>query len=227
VRKEPRWSDELHADDAWEPDWITNRFSATLTCGNSACGEVSVVSGSASVADRQFEDHSGWNQEYVDWFTPEWFHPAPPVFRIPSQCPTAIGRELERAFALLWYDPPSSANHMRSAVEALLDDRRVQKRVLNGKGKYQRLNLHDRIGKYHSAASEPLLAIKWLGNAGSHLDFARVTRADVLDGLYIFEHVIELTFVKKATHVMKLARSINRTRGPRRSAKKGLSLNLL
>jgi hypothetical protein len=224
TKREPKWSNDAHEHDAWDPDWIENRFTAFAVCSNPACGEIAVVSGPSSVTEGYYEDHLGRAEsDYLDRFSPMSFHPAPPVFRVPAECPETVKMQLERSFALIWFDPGSSANRMRAAAEALLDDLKIPKRVTTKKKKHRWLSLHERILKFQTVASEPadlLLAIKWVGNAGSHVSLESVTRNDVLDGLEIFEHVIELVYVKNSARIVKFARRINRRRGPVRPPKK-------
>ena len=45
VVEEPAWSKELHGHEAWEPEWIEERFVLFLRCGVAKCSEVVAVSG--------------------------------------------------------------------------------------------------------------------------------------------------------------------------------------
>jgi Domain of unknown function (DUF4145) len=83
--------------------------------------------------------------------------------------------------------------------------------------KRSKLTLHDRIVAFRATnldAADLLLAVKWLGNAGSHADMAGISRHDVLDGMEITEHVLHLLFDKSGQAVTKLAKSINKRKGP-------------
>ncbi|MEZ5893123.1 MAG: DUF4145 domain-containing protein [Parvularculaceae bacterium] len=66
--------------------------------------------------------------------------------------------------------------------------------------KRSRLSLHARIDKYKqtdSNSAEYLLAIKWLGNEGSHASLDKVGERDLLDGFDTFDHLIERIYVKR------------------------------
>lgn len=78
------------------------------------------------------------------------------------------------------------------------------------------MTLHARIEEYRKkdpGLGDSLLAVKWLGNAGSH---ATLTRNDVFDALDMVEHVLDEVFTQRAKTVAKLAKKINKARGPAR-----------
>jgi hypothetical protein len=80
----------------------------------------------------------------------------------------------------------------------------------------QRISLHERIGilKLRAASVvDALLAIKWVGNAGSHL--GQLTRDDVFDAFDILETVLDDLFVRNRATTQKLIRDINKRKGPR------------
>lgn len=117
---ELRWSNDAHSHEAWDPDWIEERFTCLPICPNRECGEVVALSGRT----HHEEDHD-WEQQTMHWsrtFGPKVFTPAPPIFPIPEECPEGIRQELKKPFGLYWSDPASSANRLRVAVEVLLND---------------------------------------------------------------------------------------------------------
>ncbi len=61
---------------------------------------------------------------------------------------------------------------------------------------------------------EFLLAIKWLGNAGSHPDI--ITTDDVMDTYEIMEHVLENIYENKEKNIRKIAKRINKRKGPKK-----------
>lgn len=166
---EPAYSDAAKKEDPWMPDWIEERFTALLQCANNACGEIVAVGGRT----HHVEDHD-WETQEEHWsreYQPVFLTPPPPVFPIPVECPEAVTVELQKAFGLLWSDPGSCANRLRAAVEALLTERRVPKKRQNKKKKWVRIDLHARIEEFRKKDAETadyLLALKWLGNVGSH-----------------------------------------------------------
>ena len=213
-------SKEAHDHEAWEPTWIEERFIAMLTCNNVNCKESVAVSGRT----RHVEEHDFERQEqnWTRLYQPEFFSEALPVFPIPENCPDPIEHELKRAFSLIWSDIGSSANRLRSAIEVLLDERRIRKTTLNSSGKRIPLTLHQRIALFRIKnidAAVPLEAVKWLGNVGSHASLDTLTIDELLDGFELFEHAIERVYVRRDEQLRKLAGVINKHRGKRRKAR--------
>lgn len=212
-------SEEAKDHPAWEPEWIDERFSGLLVCQNAACGEAVAIGGRT----HHTEDHD-WGLQEQNWeraFEPVTMYPAAPIFPIPGECPRAVEEELRRAFTLYWSDKGSSANRLRVAAEVLLTERKVPSTTHNKKGGRQRLTLHARIENFkHSDArsAELLLAIKWLGNAGSHAALDLLSGDDLLDGFELFEHVVERIYVQHEKRVERIAKRINVRKG--RPAKK-------
>lgn len=211
---EPKWSSEAHSHEAWDPDWIVERFSCLLVCQNRDCGEVVAVGGRT----HHEEDHD-WEQQAMHWsrtFAPQVVAPAPPIFPVPKECPEDVTKELKRAFGLYWSDPASSANRLRVAVEVLLNDQKVNKTVINRRRKRETPNLHARIELFKakdSEAADYLLAIKWLGNAGSHFGVADIDDDDLLGGFELIEHVIERLYVKREARLKQIAKGLNQRKG--------------
>lgn len=211
---EPKWSSDGHSHDAWEPDWILERFACLLICQNRDCGEVVALGGKTS----HEEDHD-WEQQTMHWsraFVPQAFTPAPPIFPIPLECPDEVSAELKKAFGLYWSDPASSANRLRVAVEVMLNDQRVAKTVVNKKGKREALTLHARIERFKAKDAEAahyLLAIKWLGNAGSHSGLDAVDDDDLLGAFELIENVIERLYVRREARLKQIARGLNQRKG--------------
>lgn len=210
-------SKQAHDVDAWEPTWKDERFTAMLACNNVYCDESVATCGRT----RHEEDHD-WERQELNWtrlLEPKFFSEAPPVFPIPQNCPDQIKRELKRAFSLMWSDIGSSANRLRSAIEVLLDERRIRKTTLNGSGQRIHLTLHRRIGlfqKKYADAAPPLEAVKWLGNVGSHASLDTLTIDDLLDGFELFEHAIERIYVRPEEHIRRLAIAVSKQKGRRR-----------
>jgi hypothetical protein len=67
-----------------------------------------------------------------------------------------------------------------------------------------------------NAANGPLanlmLAVKWIGNAGSHT--GSVKEKDIFDGFDLLEHVLYTLFPPQVPNLAALAQSINAAKGP-------------
>jgi hypothetical protein len=203
-------ADSVAAQDhpAWDPDWTALRFVALAVCDNTDCLEVATIKGKGGLQP------IGQSYDYQEFYAPEHFDPSPLLIRIPEQCNSDVKSELKMAFAHAWGDPTSSSAHIRTAVERLLDQLRIQKSVA-AKGKRQRLTLHKRIDLLSARnpdASELLLAVKWIGNAGVHS--AALTQQEVIDALDILESALDSLFNPHSNRVKVLAKRINKRKGP-------------
>ncbi len=202
---------------AWvhsEPTQIEERFSALMQCQNENCGEVVSIGGNVvTVEDHNDEEQTlNWSEVYE----PKFLLPAPKIFPIIDSCPDAVKIELERTFGLFWFDNGASANGLRTAIEALLNDLKIARTVINKKRARKELNLHARIEKLgfkNKEAAELLMAIKWLGNTGSHLADSAIPRDELLKGFDLFQGVLEMIYEKRAAQLKKIAKTITKRKG--------------
>ena len=183
--EETRASRREHSYDDWEPEWINYVYSCLLECNNTACKEIVSSSGVGSVThDIGYDEKGELYDDLSARFFPQYFSPNLKIFNYQKNIPDEITDELENSFSLFFCDPPSSANHIRMALENLLNHMKIKKyRILKRKRSY--LSLHERINslpqKYHDI-QELFMAVKWLGNAGSH-GGKTVSPDHVLNGL--------------------------------------------
>jgi len=187
----------------------------TLKC--SRCDNTVFVVGKVTHVEADDEEF-GWH--LVEALDPKFFQPATPLIAIPSKTPAGVVEEISGASSLFWSSPPSAANRLRVALERLMDDRKIPRKQKSSKKKLVELSLHARIEKYSLKNTEvgaKLLAIKWIGNSGSHI--AKLTSTDVLDGFELLAHALEEIYDSKSTRLKKLADSINKKRGPRKKKK--------
>jgi hypothetical protein len=215
-------SQRAHQHEAWDPDWIKTRFVVLFRCTNDKCGEVVTCSGDSEVSEEYSNDPDGKEvREWLDIFTPSHFYPPLRFFNLPAECPEEVIHHLDRAFATAWSDTASTANAMRTALEAILTERSIPRTSINKKRKRVPLSLHHRIEKYvakDTENSDLLLALKWLGNEGSHAHGEPSGITELLEGFRVFEHVIEHIYVNRAKAVRKLAKAIVQRKGKPRSA---------
>lgn len=209
---------------AWvhsEPTQIEERFSALMQCQNENCGEVVSIGGNVVTVEDHNEEEQTLNWSIV--YEPKFLLPAPKIFPILDSCPDAVKIELERTFGLFWFDNGASANGLRTAIEALLNDLKIARTFIK-KRKRGELTLHARIQKLeikNSEAAELLMAIKWLGNTGSHLADSAIPRDELLNGFDLFHGVIEMIYEKRAARLMKIAKTITKRKGrlPKKSGR--------
>lgn len=194
----------------WDHEWDEYRFAGLLRCDNPDCHDVVSAGG---VVTRDY-----WQVSADEWETIPSYHisslnPPPSPFRIDPAVPESVATRLTEAAGLLWADNDAAANKIRQAVECVLDERAVKKFPREGPRKA--IPLHQRIVSFAKIAPEaggPLLAIKWIGNSGSHK--GGLTRDDVLDAFEIMEVVLEEIYVGHRRAILKKVDAINSRKKP-------------
>jgi len=210
-------SKEAHGEEAWEPEWIEYVYSCLLKCSNDSCREVVANSGVGSADLEGSYDENGIPiQEWYDYFQPRYFQPHLKIFIYPDNTPEDVFLEIDQSFSLFFSNPASASSHLRIALENLLTHLKVTRQETK-KGKTLLLSLHRRIDlvpdKYKDL-KDMLLAVKWLGNAGSHAK-REVTGDDVMDAYEIMDVVLREIFENKAKKAKALAKKINKKKGPK------------
>ncbi|MEW2219039.1 DUF4145 domain-containing protein [Streptomyces sp. NPDC006990] len=211
VVEESVTSRSLHDHDAWEPEWIHGGFHCVLTCRKETCDRVRVI-GEMTV------DWGGRHDvQYEQYLAPTMFFPALPLLESRELCPSGVGERVDAAAKILWLDPNAAANRIRAAVEALLDDRGVIRTKLIRAAKVAKISLDSRISTFKTAlpqyadAADLLLAVKWIGNVGSHEDVLRIP--DVLEGVEFLDHALSLIYDTSGDDMRKRASEVTARRG--------------
>jgi len=154
-------------------------------------------------------------------YTPVFFNPPLHIFPIPSRCPAAVAKELSSAFRLYWCDPASCVNHQRIAIELLLDKMNVRRFSVKN-GNRSRISLHHRIEhlpentESQREIKESLLAIKFIGNEGSHAGY--ISKEDALDGFELLEQLVDEEARERQREMRKRRKQIIKQKGPRGKA---------
>ncbi|WP_434382664.1 DUF4145 domain-containing protein [Melittangium boletus] len=110
-----------------------------------------------------------------------------------------------------WSDPGAAANRIRTSVERLMDHLAIPPMS----------TLDRRIKAYQAAEpelGEHLMAIKWLGNSGSH-GAEGMTKEDVLDALPLLDHVLGEVFEKRTQQLNRLREKLLEKHAPKRKEK--------
>jgi len=198
------------------PMEYSGRFHGWLRCDRAGCGEVAVVIGEVGT-DIEVDEEG--HQDWVSIYRPTAISPPPPMFVPPKRCPEEVQKELVRAFGLYWIDPTAAGNALRSCVEHILTRRGVSRNSVS-KGRRHRLTLHARIERFqktHATAGDALMAVKWIGNEGSH---GGLTNGDVLDAVDVIENVIDEFWGDRMRALSRLVAQVNRKRRPRSKVKR-------
>lgn len=187
------------------------RFSAFLQCDNKACNETASVAG---VGQEKEEDYPGSLPSYYGVFFPRFVSPSPHLFAIPATTPAAVASLIESAFVLSWGEYEACLNRIRTCLELILDGLRIKRFIISRKGRRARLSLDKRIelAEIKVPSTTPFfMAIKHLGNAGSHS--GGLTREDAFDALDLLEAVVT-TLYGHQKKVNRLAQKIEKNKGP-------------
>ena len=217
--EETRDSQKAQSSEDWMPEWFESLYSCLLECNNPACKDIVSSSGVGFLEQYIDFDQKGTSfHDYRECYFPKYFSPNLKIFDYQKSIPDEVKFELENSFSLFFCDPPSSANHIRMALENLLTCMKIKQfRIQNRKRSY--LSLHDRIKllpKKYQDIQEIFLAVKWLGNAGSHSG-TTVSSDDVLNAYELMEKLLTEVFDDESNKIKELAREINKNKGPSKS----------
>ncbi len=182
---------ERRNDFDWSETEIKETFIGILKCNNVKCEQIYTITGDACMDVVCEENEISENTEYKYFrkYYPVNINPPLHIFELPFDTPIDVEIEILTAFKLFWTDKPSCGNQIRKVVEAIMDDKRVQKTKLANRK--EKLSLHQRINKFkekNEDIAETLLAIKWIGNSGSHL--GNFDTEEILDGLELLDEAI-------------------------------------
>ncbi len=224
IKKDTFFSDELaHSrkssnHEAWEPEWDEYIYSCLMLCTNDNCKEVVSSTGMGFVDWDIVELRQGETEQvYSNYYKPSYFKPHLKIIETPEETPSEVNDSLNESFELFFCNPSAAANHVRASVEALLTNLKV-KRYETSSGARRPINLHRRINllpEKYNELKELLIAVKWLGNAGSHAG-QELTIDDVMDTYEIMEHILKEIYGKNLTKLKKIATKVNKAKGPKK-----------
>lgn len=209
-------------DEVGEPECYEGYFTSFSRCNNPSCQEITIIAGETKMLQ------DGWDNGR-DPDTNEFIHEPCPIYKtiyhvnytnpairlinIPNDTPNELIEIIDQSFKLFWVDEDSCGNKIRSGIEKLLDLQKVNKTTINKKGKRQSLNLHQRIDKFkikEPEISKYLLALKWIGNQGSHQGGYKLSRKELVDAYRILELSLSDLYDKTRIEVNRLTNQINK-----------------
>lgn len=213
-------------NEEWEPYWIRYVFTAIFYCSNIKCGEKITCLGKGRVEESMIFNKSldYWEETYTEVYTPLFFFPSLTIIPISKDYPIELTDQLISSFSHFFSDLTSCANKIRGCIEVLMDKLNVNKTEIRS-GKRKKRSLHDRILAYkvqNSTVADHLLAIKWIGNFGSHVD--DVTKDDILDAYQLLDYSLSIIFDNETKEIVKLTKHINKRKAPRSKTKSHKSL---
>lgn len=197
----------------FDPDHYKFVFTCMMECQN--CGESVAMIGTGGVSIDQPEDGP---QEANEYFTPTYFQPALQIINFPNSpaLPEKVRDLLSASFSLFWCDYDACANRIRAALEILLDDMGIPRKLRpNVK---QELHLHARIalidapeGSELDEIKQMIEALKWQGNAGSH-ELQGISYQQLLQSYEMIEFCLRSLYPvvdHRRAKLLELAKEIN------------------
>lgn len=192
-------------DEEWfDPELIRFTFGGILTCSNPKCKETVSILGKGGVE----RDYDG---EFYRYYEPLFFHPPLKFFAAPEETPDKVKKALDTSFSFAFSNRSAAANQIRIALECLLNHLGVEQ--FNEKD--EPISLHRRINLLedeYSKIKEICIAIKWLGNSGSHCD-EEMTMDNIFDGYEMMSLVLEMLYDDRHERIAILAKQINDKKG--------------
>ncbi|WP_207514993.1 DUF4145 domain-containing protein [Longitalea luteola] len=215
-------SQKLHREEDWDPEQIWGQFTGNLKCD--VCEETVVIAGKMAVeAEHVYdEQYEGYNFEYIEILQPNIFVPTLNIFELHKDVPEEVCNAIKESFKLFWIDSSSCANKIRTVVELIMDEQKVPK-TYKDRGKRKGYSLHKRIELFKAAKSEEadlLMAIKWIGNSGSHVN-DELKKDDTLDAYEILDLVTTRLYEKDSHRIKALSKTINKRKKPIRTKRAG------
>lgn len=201
-----------------EPDWIDYIFHCIFECNNHKCASKVVCTGRGKVDfDIDIDDYGNQSQEWYSYYQPLFFYPNLKLIAIPKDTPADIKKLLNQSFEFFFTSPSAAANLVRISIEVILTDQEVKKYTTNKKGERQKMTLDSRIKDHlpdkYQTIKEHFLAVKWLGNAGSHED-EELTPNNTMDAYELVEYILLQVYAPPTDNLNTLAQDINKSRGP-------------
>ncbi|MDL5511721.1 DUF4145 domain-containing protein [Arenibacter sp. M-2] len=201
-------------DEFWQIEWIDLIFSGALRC--SVCSEYITFTGRGNPEPNGYYDYEldQHHLEYDEVFVPSFFEPALRIFDIPDQCPELVKNEIINSFKLFWSDLPASANRIRTSLEIIMNENKVKRFEIIGNQR-KPISLHKRILIFNNPGlTELLLAIKWIGNTGSHL--GNLQTIDILEAYRLLEYTLTKLYDNQEKEILKITKEINKRKGTRK-----------
>ncbi|GAA3658965.1 DUF4145 domain-containing protein [Nocardioides ginsengisoli] len=216
VQVEHGESKRARQDDYWEPEWIRGVFTASGACENPECEQPAVATGTYEVDYAKKRPHDEYTESgppYSAFYSVKQVYPPLVLMRLPETTPEPIQEGVERAAAVLFTDPGLAATALRLVVEQFLTSEGIA--ATRPTGGF--ISADDRIKTWKKGATgrdrvaDLLLAVKWIGNAGTH-SLSTLTVSEVLKGVEILDEAFHAQFI--GPDIDARAKAVNDARGP-------------
>lgn len=210
------YNNRIKNDPNYDSDFQKFYYLINLVCSNHLCNR-NVISAGEISAPEIYTDNNGDGFKITS-YTPRYFSKSPHLISLDSSYPTDIQKLLESSFELFWIDRMSCANKIRICLESLMDYYNVPRKSKKRDGKFKNLTLHDRIKKCKvlSASNNEnfALAIKWIGNIGSH-NTEDFSNEKLFLAYELLDYILQDLFINqnKIKELAKKAKIVNKSKG--------------
>jgi hypothetical protein len=213
-------SKENHKESGWHFIQTEETFIGLLQCHNSKCNQIYTMVGEVRMEIDEEADEINKTTEHNIYreYSPININPPLNIFDIPFETPYEVKNEIITAFKLFWIDKPSCGNQIRKVIEAIMDDKRIRK--YSPTDKKNILSLHQRIQFFKEKKNDivdNLLAIKWIGNSGSHL--GNLETEEILDVFELLENAINQLYNSDKDRLQNIQKQILKKHGKRNNEK--------
>lgn len=205
--------------EAWDVDWERGTFLAEGRCGSRRCQQVVIATGTWRVDYKTTGGHpESYSDQFEVFFRTQQVHPPLRLMELPrdgtvNEALGGIAEGLLTAGAVLLAAPGLAATALRGCVERFLTNERIPRRT--DKGAFRPLDSRlvewRRQDSAREGVADLMLAVKWIGNTGTHEDNA-LTTSDVLEGARLLNEAFHRLYVSPA--ITAAAAAINEARGP-------------
>ncbi len=220
IEEQTAESQKAHDHPDWGPEFIRNKFAAYLKCSN--CREIVMVTGDSDLnVELIYEPGNDLPiEEWFSYYYPTFFEPPLHFFPLNDKFPENIRTEITKSFRLFWCDLASCANRIRTTLELLLNEQGVKIIFITRRRKRKKYTLHARIEEFkkkNKEVADYLLAIKWIGNTGSHQ--GELHKEDILEAYQLLEHSLLSLYDNQEEKLRKISKEINSRKGIRKRKK--------
>jgi hypothetical protein len=191
---------------------VQQHFISTVSCNNPKCKERYTITGEISVWDDSDEEEA---PHFIEHYYPRYIFPVLHFFELPEDIPYEVEETLSHSFKLYWIDASACANAIRRTLELILTNNGVKKTELSSSRKKKTLTLHRRIELFETKNPQVagwLMATKWIGNAGSHIE--DINSEQLLDAFDLLRNVLYKLYSRHEKEIESMAKSINKRRKP-------------
>jgi hypothetical protein len=183
------------------------RFVAYLNCTN--CEGRVVVAGNGTYFNELNDSPASamFRGRKYSVFYPKFFEPTLSIIEVPSSVNEVVAELVQKSFTLFWIDLDSCANKIRQALEQIAIDAKAKGENLHRKIESLRKLLGDSL-------TDTLLAIKYIGNEGSHLG-PPFTRDQIVNLYSLLEDVLHQLYPdpNEIARKQNLVNKINTNKG--------------